>query len=405
MLLAVTSTAFAAGPRKTRARPAARVSATGLITHTPPTEQAVMTPVPIWVEARDETVARVILRYKSFGSPSWTAVDMTKSEAGWSGEVPCREVGTVTGVLRYYVTAYDAEGNTVGSHGTMKKPNKVKIRRAIKSAPPHLPGRQPPAKCYDPTDCPPGFPGCSSKPLTENSCMVDDDCDEGMVCSPEQHCEAPPDKQKKNWISIGGLQDIVFLSNANYCAPENQDSGQFSCLRQEDGVPYQGTPLPEAAALVYGPATTRVTLGYDRFVSSHFALGIHAGYVVRGLAPALENRKASPPILLEGRIAYWFNSEAAVRPVLYLAGGYAPVDFKFRAFVEEDRTAPATQQNPDSQTLDIWTTRGPYFAGLGAGLMFATSSGTGFLLDVEGVGTFPTVATLIRPGLSFLIGF
>jgi hypothetical protein len=235
--------------------------------------------------------------------------------------------------------------------------------------------------------------------------MVDDDCDEGMLCSPEQHCEAPPDKQKKNWISIGGFQDIVFLSNANFCAPENQDSGQFSCLRQDDALPYHGTPLPEAAALVYGPATTRVTLGYDHFVSSHFAFGIHAGYVVRGRAPELENRKASLPLLLEGRIAYWFSSEAVVRPLLYVSGGYAPVEFKFRAFVEEDRTVPATQQNPNSQTVDVWTTRGPWFAGLGLGLMFATSSGTGFLLDVEGVGTFPTVATVIRPGLSFLIGF
>jgi hypothetical protein len=235
--------------------------------------------------------------------------------------------------------------------------------------------------------------------------MVDDDCDEGMVCSEEQHCEAPPDKYKRNWISIGGVQDIVFLQNANFCAPENQDSGQFACLREQDGFPYHGTPLPEAAALVYGPATTRIMLGYDRFVSSHFALGLRAGYVVRGHAPELEDRKASLPLHLEGRIAYWFNSDAVVRPVLYVSGGYAPVDFTFRAFVDEDRTVTPMQSNPNSQTLEVWTTRGPYFAGLGLGVMFATSAGTGFLLDVEGVGSFPTFATVIRPGLSFLIGF
>jgi hypothetical protein len=156
---------------------------------------------------------------------------------------------------------------------------------------------------------------------------------------------------------------------------------------------------------VYGPATARISLGYDRFVSSHFALGLRAGYVVRGQAPSLENRKSSLPLLLEGRIAYWFSSEATVRPVLYVSGGYAPTDFKFRGFVDEDRTVPATQQNPDSQTLDIWTTRGPWFAGLGFGVMFATSAGTGFLLELEGVGMFPTAATVVRPGLSFLIGF
>ena len=52
--------------------------------------------------------------------------------------------------------------------------------------------------------------------------MVDDDCDEGTVCNSEQRCEAPAPKYKRNWISIGALQDIVFLSNANICAPENQ---------------------------------------------------------------------------------------------------------------------------------------------------------------------------------------
>src|SRR5439155_18951385 len=203
-----------------------------------------------------------------------------------------------------------------------KAPNKVKIRRTIQTPPPHLPGRPPPQRCYDPTDCPPGFPGCSSAAAGgENRCMADDDCDEGTVCNSEQKCEVPAPKYKRNWISIGALQDIVFLSNANICAPENQASGQFTCLRQADGEPYLGTPLPEGEALRYGAATTRVFLGYDGFVSSHFSLGLRAGYVVKGLAPAFDNRKASLPLLLEGRIGYWF-SDGAVRPVLFLAGGY-----------------------------------------------------------------------------------
>jgi hypothetical protein len=403
-LVVLATAARAGGPKKARPRPT-HLTASGAITHTPPTEQAVMTPIPIFVESRDESVTRVVLRYKSFGSPTWTAINLTKIEGGFGGEVPCRDVGTVTGVLRYYVTAYDAEGNTVGSNGTMKKPNKVKIRRAIKSQPPHLPGRQPPARCYDPTDCPPDFPGCSSKPLTENSCLVDDDCDEGMTCTSEQRCELPPVQPKRNWISLGGLQDIVFLSNANFCAPENQASGQFSCLRQDDGLPYEGTPMPQKVALAYGAATTRIFVGYDHFVSSHFALGLRAGYVARGLAPDLDNRRRTPPLSAEGRIAYWFSEDAAVRPVLFVSGGYAPTDFRFHAFVEEDRSVPATQPNPDSQTLDVWTMRGPWFAGLGLGLMFATSNATGFLLEIEGDATFPRVATVIRPGLSFLIGF
>jgi hypothetical protein len=364
-----------------------------------------MTAIPIWVESKDESVARVVLRYKAFGAQEWKAVDMTKVDNGWAGEIPCRDVGTITGVLRYYVTAYDENDKPLASHGSLKAPNKVRIRQGLGTPPPHLPGRPPPQRCYDPTDCPPGFPGCKSVATGDSSaCMADDDCDDGMICGSEQKCEARPDRGKKNWISIGGLQDIVFLSNANICAPENQASGQFTCLRQSDGEPYLGTPLPQAEALRYGAATTRLFLGFDHFVSSHFSLGLRAGYVVKGLAPAFDNRGASIPLLLEGRIGYWF-SDATVRPVLFLAGGYAPVDFKFNSFIDEDRDVPATQPNPDTQTVDIWTMRGPWFGGLGFGLMFATSAGTGFLLEVEGVGTYPTVSTVVRPSLSFMIGF
>jgi hypothetical protein len=391
-LLLSASMARAAGAKRARAR----------ISHTPPAEQVLLTPIPVWVESQDETVTRVILRYKAFGSKSWTAIDMTKTEGGWSGEIPCRDVGTVIGVLRYYVTAYDEQGSTLAFEGSMKKPIKVKIRRSIKSPPLHLPGRPPPARCADTSDCPPDFPGCSTRDY--NHCASDDDCDEGNRCSSEQKCETR-DRPRKNWIVFGGSQDVIFLSSSNKCAPENQDSGQFSCLRQDDGLPYRGTPLPESPALNYGPATTRVFLGYDRFISTHFALGVRGGYVVRALAPPLENRAPSLPILAEGRIAYWFSVEASVRPVFYLAGGYAPIDFLFQGFVREDRSAVPLQSNPDSQTLNVWTTRGPWFAGAGLGVMFATSSATGFLLEVEGVGTFPAISTAVRPALSFAIGF
>ena len=385
---------FAAATKKIRSR----------IAHTPVSEQAILTPIPIWVETHDESVARVVLRYKIFGGTGWTAVDLTKAEGGWAGEVPCREVGTVTGLLRYYVTAYDAEGNSVGSQGTLKKPNKVKIRRAIKTEAPHLPGRPPPVRCVDKTDCPPEFPGCRTKNPGDNSCSFDDDCEEGLRCSEEKKCEPPPPKQKKNWLTFGATQDVVILSNSNECAPENQDSGQFLCLRQDNGLPYLGNPVLVGSAVTYGPAATRVFLGYDHFVASYVTLGVRFGYVVRGGAPVLPSRDRSLPLLAEGRVALWLSREATVRPMLFISGGYAPQDFMFHGFVREDPAAPPTG-NPPSQTLDVWTTRGPWFAGGGFGVLFATSVGTGFLLEVEAVGAFPTTSTVIRPSLSFAIGF
>jgi hypothetical protein len=394
LVLVLSTFARAAKPKKAPSPPR--------ITHTPVAEQTILTPVPIWVEARDAGVTRVVVRYRVFGNKDWAASELVKTGDGFGGEISCRDVGTITGTLRYYVVAYDAAGAEVGSQGSEKKPLKIKIRRALKSPPPHLPGRAPPARCADASDCPPGFPGCLAKATGENTCTADDDCEEGMMCS-DGKCGPPPDKDKKNWISVGGLEDILFFNDANFCTPSSQANGDFSCLRQSDGARYHGSPQAGTLASFYGTATTRVFLGYDRFVG-HFSFGVRGGYVVRGLAPVLDNRSRSLPLLAEGRIAFWFSVNATVRPMLFIAGGYAPYDIRFHTFVREIPGASG-QVNPESQTLDVWSTFGPWFAGGGAGVMFATSNATGFILDVTAARTFPVMSTVLTPALSFAVGF
>jgi hypothetical protein len=397
VLLVLQAPAWGAKPKK--ALPPPR------IVHIAVGEQAILTPVPIWVESHDASVARVVVRYRPFGSTAWSSIDLAPGAQGFGGEISCRDVGTVTGTLRYFVVAYDAAGKEVGTQGSDKKPLKVKIRRAIKSPPPHLPGKPPPGRCNDASDCPPDFPGCVAKTTSDdNACTADDDCEEGMTCGSEGKCAPPPERQRKNWITVGGLQDFVFFNDANYCTASSQGRGDFSCLRQSDGAPYDGTPLPSPLASFYGPATTRVFLGYDRFVG-HFAFGLRGGYVVRGLAPPLDNRRRSLPLLAEARVGFWFSVTAPVRPMLFIDGGYAPYDMKFHAVVHEDTAAMSGQVNPASQTLDVWTTFGPWFAGGGAGVMFATSSATGFILEVEVARTFPIMATVLTPALSFAVGF
>jgi hypothetical protein len=243
-----------------------------------------------------------------------------------------------------------------------------------------------------------------AKATGESTCTADDDCEEGMACNPQGKCGPPPEKEKKNWISVGGLEDILFFIDRNYCTASSQARGDFTCLRQSDGLVYSGSPQPGTLASFYGPATTRVFLGYDRFVG-HFAFGVRGGYVVRGLAPPFDNRKRSLPLLAAGRVAYWFSVTATVRPMLFIAGGYAPYDIKFHTVVHEQVGVPTAQNNPESQTLDVWTTFGPWFAGGGAGVMFATSSATGFILEVEAARTFPVMSTVVSPGLSFAVGF
>ncbi|HKQ70829.1 MAG TPA: hypothetical protein VJT73_15890 [Polyangiaceae bacterium] len=376
------------------------------LTHLPPEEQATLTPVPIWVEAPDESVAKVVVSYKAFGNKGWTDLPLVKGPKGWGAEVPCNDVGTVVGWLRYYVTAYDAQGTAIGSSASQQKPHRVRIRRTIKGEPLHLPDQPPPSRCADTADCPPEFPGCRALEAGESVCSADDDCDEGMVCN-AQKCESPASKQqKKNWIVIGARQNVIFFSESNYCTPLNQAVGNFSCLRQSDGAPYHGSPLPEEVHSFFGPATTAIFVGYDRFVAKHFTVGVRGGYVFRGLAPELENRSRTLPILAEARGAWWIGVEGAVRPMLFVAGGYAPTDIKFRDIVYEN-TAMATAQpdNPPSQTLDVWSSYGPWFAGAGAGAMFATSSAAGVIVEVEVARTFPIQSTIVAPSLAFAVGF
>jgi hypothetical protein len=374
--------------------------------HVPPSEQAVLTPIPLWVETSDPAITRVVVRYRGFGITDWTTLELVRSGSGWAGEIPCRDVGTVTGVLRYYVNAYNEDGELTAWQGSTGKPIRVRIRRTIKSAPPHLPDKPPPARCTDPSDCPPGFPGCKARAVAEAGCASDDDCEEGMTCGAAQKCEPPPDKRRKNWLTLGVVQDVLVLTGSDFCTSSQQDTRAYSCLRQSDGATYFGTPLADPSGSRFtGASTTRIFLGYDRFVTENLFLGLRLGYVVRGAAPAIEYRTRSLPILAEARIGLWFGGDKPVRPLLFLSGGYAPYDFKFQTTVREDASAPVVQANPPSQTLDVYTTSGPWFAQLGVGAMFATSEATGFLLEI-GVGrTFPNASTVIRPALSFAVGF
>ena len=373
------------------------------IFHTPVPEQTILTPIPIWVESSDASVARVVVKYRVFGSKDWATVDLAKASNGYGGEISCRDVGTITGTLRYYVTALDAAGNEIGAQGSLKRPFKIKIRSAIKSPPPHLPGRSPPAHCGDTSDCPPGFPGCLAKVTNEGTCTADDDCDEGMMCN-ERKCGPPPEKPKKNWIPVGGLEDILLFNDANFCTASSQARGDFSCLRQSDGARYHGAPLPGSLSTFCMGRRPRGCSSaiIDSSVTSRSR--VRGGYVVPGLAPELDNRKRSLPVLAEARIAYWFSVTATVRPMLFLRGVRA-----LRRQVPRVRARRHDgllgQIQSESQTLDVGSTFGPWFAGGGAGVMFATSNATGFVLEVQAARTFPVMSTVVSPALSFAIGF
>jgi len=103
------------------AAPAPGGAAEGDIVHTPAPEQAVLTPLPIYVELPSGVAAaKVLVLYKPFGATDWQKLELKKLGTGYGGEIPCQAVGSATGDLSYYVQANDTEGDILATSGTRK---------------------------------------------------------------------------------------------------------------------------------------------------------------------------------------------------------------------------------------------------------------------------------------------
>ena len=77
-------------------------------------EQGILRAVPIAIEIPVEIALRarrVLVHYRLWGDPDWTALELRRSGAKYEGAIPCLEISTVTGDLRYYIRVHDAEGN------------------------------------------------------------------------------------------------------------------------------------------------------------------------------------------------------------------------------------------------------------------------------------------------------
>lgn len=201
---------------------------TGDFEHTPTTEQAYRTPVPIYVEYKGESkLVKVIARYKSLGMTEFKPVELKKmGETGWGGLVPCADVQV--GTLQYYVQGFDANNDPVAVAGDRKTTYNVPIKRGkIEGDAPHLPNQPAPQACPDTGDCPPDFPGCKKGPGTgtEPTGKPDgEECDEDNECR-SQTCSKKPNsssgvcapKEKKDaykrfWVGVSGALDIAIIS-------------------------------------------------------------------------------------------------------------------------------------------------------------------------------------------------
>ena len=405
------------------------------IEHIPVGEAALWTPLVIFAEmAEGINPSKVQVRYKVFGSPDWKRSEMKKYRRGYGAEIPCADIGSTPGEMRYYIQALGPSGEVIATNGTRSAPHRVILKDDPADEPRHLPGKPTPEKCKGgmQVDCPPGLPGCASdrKKAPGVECGSDSECQAG-VCLNGQ-CGGDPDKvqdvkcetdvecgtgksckdgvcigvAKKNWIGFAAQQDILMLPSAtSVCA----DPAEYVCF--EGSALYNPENIypiiPQASDEVkggFGISTTRILLSYDRTLGSHIELGARVGYAFGG-GPQAQGGKAFFPAHLEARLSYWFGknpfASTSIRPYVVLAGGVAQYDSKVTVQVYERSTDEGSVNGVKPFPLTAWKKAGTSFVQGGLGILYPFDFKSGIVAEVKLMQAFSASAL----GANFQLGY
>jgi hypothetical protein len=420
--------AAVAGALLSAARGAAQEVSGPEVLHMPPlerhAEQGILRPVPISVELpRDVAVRarRVLVHYRLWGDPDWTTIELRRSGARYEGAVPCLEISTVTGDLRYHIRVHDVDGRVIASGASRAKPYLVTIKHDTTLAP----GARRAARCPDPADCPLGLLGCPSEPVVEIPCHSDSDCTGGMTCGWRGYCERT--ERRTSWVSLSIEQDAGVISTTGACSVHAQENEGYACYRA-DGQQYIGAPVLTNEPLGAGPGPTRVVLGYERLVYFDTSVGVRAGWAVAGDGPTSRGGTELVPFSMSVRATHWFNirgsgsgqagpsprapfgddpfGRSGFRPFAFVTAGYSMFDIKTESHVREDPTAPVFQGGNDlEQTVTVWKRAGDGFVGVGGGLAFAFSARFAAFAEVDARQAFPIGAFVVAPSAGVALGF
>ena len=115
----------------------------------------------------------------------------------------------------------------------------------------------------------------------------------------------PPEEAKPelrwNWLSVRGILDFAYLSDANVCS--RGAPAEYFC-NDEGGARYLGRPQPnDDISRGFAISTTRLVLGYERVLFGGFTAGTFVGYAF-GMAPKPAGGTAGLPLHLEVRATY-----------------------------------------------------------------------------------------------------
>jgi hypothetical protein len=439
----------------------------GDFTHTPAADQAVRTPLPVYVEyGGSEAVTKVVVKYKAFGMTEFKTLELKKMGTGWGATVPCADV--LEGNIQYYIQGFNANNDPVATGGDRNNPYKVAIAKTISGDPPHLPGQQPPAQCAETGDCPPDFPGCKKGGVVDDGLKGEgEDCEEDNQCKSgtckSEKCTAPPEgdtgdkgKLRRVWIGASFSIDLPFLSSAqNVCAlnPANAlpFAGTYGCVNSS-GANYpasSGSNGDQNASLLTGSnqsdqvnggithGNLRILASLDYALNYNFLIGARVGFTA--LTYPGSTVSSFPPIHLEARATYVIGKEAlaktGIAPVVFLAAGVAPFSGNVGVTIFEcdndagqpiatpktpipnngkaDVKCPAGSANPDGaahqgspQNVAAWRVGGPGFVAPGGGVRWAFSARAAMMLNLKLAMAFGNGFMFVpTPELAMQVGF
>lgn len=369
-------------------------------------EQGILRPVPLAVELPNAVALqarRVLVHYRLWGDPDWTTLELRRNGATYEGAIPCLEISTVTGDLRYYIRIHDAEGQVIAAAGSRAEPYIVRIQNDDQLAP----GAPRAAKCPDPADCPRGLPGCPSERVILIACHSDADCEGEQLCSWRGVCE--PDPRKKTWLSLAVEQDAGLLSRAGVCSLHSQEHEGTACFRA-DGSSYAGTAVHTNEPLAFAGGPTRVVLGAERLVYYDTTVGLRVGWILRGEGPTPRGGTELVPFSAALRLTHWFGDDPfakpRLRPFTFVTTGYGMTDLATTVDVREDPTANPFQAGNDlEQTVDLWKRAGDGFVGGGAGLSYPWGDDRAVFAELALLGLFPFSAVVLAPSAGVSWGF
>jgi hypothetical protein len=371
----------------------------GDFSHTPAADQAIRTPLPIYVEyTGTQKLKRVLAKYRATGMSEWAPVDLKRmGDDGWGGLIPCKDV--TEGKLEYFLQGFDAEDDPVATSGSRAEPFVVTIMPSITGAAPSLPGEPPPQQCGElvGVECPPDFPGCKSQKRAagEMGKSAGEECERGEECESgscsESHCgDVGPVRSQyhRAWLGLAVNTDLLLAPGAyDVCALNSAGTSTFTA-----GNPYVcydpalGTDFPPGGpvnaaidtvgvgrrdyvkgGLAAGPLT--VLASFDYALDANVLLGGRAGYELFTY-PGRNPGPAFPPFRLEARVTYLLGANAIAQtfaPVFVGAAGLGEFDAHVPVKVNLVNPPVGSAYQPGLVREDAWLSTGPAYVAAGVG--------------------------------------